>query len=83
MVTASISQTIDTIVQTTRGAVRGTWENGIAVFRGIPYAEPPVGKLRFKPPVLRQRWDGVRDATRFGASAPQDRNVLEEGLTGS
>lgn len=71
MVTVTTSQNIDTIVQTTRGAVCGTWENGIAVFQGIPYAEPPVGKLRFKPPVVRQRWDGVRDATRFGEIVPQ------------
>ncbi len=71
MATAAISQNIDTIVQTTRGAVRGTWENGIAVFRGIPYAEPPVGKLRFKPPVPRQRWEGIRDATRFREIVPQ------------
>jgi para-nitrobenzyl esterase len=82
MVTVNTSEKIDTIVQTTRGAVRGAWENGIAVFRGIPYAEPPVGKLRFKPPVPRQRWDGMRDATHFGASAPQDRSILEEALTG-
>ena len=60
-----------TIVQTGQGTVRGQWENDIAVFRGIPYAEPPVGKLRFRPPVRRGRWDGVRDATRFGQIVPQ------------
>jgi para-nitrobenzyl esterase len=82
MTTATVPQTMTPVVQTTRGAVRGTWENGIAVFRGIPYAEPPIGKLRFKPPVVRARWDGVRDATRFGATAPQDRNPIEEMLMG-
>ena len=41
------------------------------MFRGIPYAEPPVGKLRFRPPVLRQGWDGVRNAMRFGEIVPQ------------
>lgn len=59
------------VVQTNSGAVRGLWENEIAVFRGIPYAEPPVGKLRFRPPARRGRWEGVRDATRFGQIAPQ------------
>jgi para-nitrobenzyl esterase len=71
MVTVNTLQKTDTIVQTTRGAVRGTLENGIVVFRGIPYAEPPVGKLRFKPPAVRQRWDGVWDATRLGEIVPQ------------
>jgi para-nitrobenzyl esterase len=71
MTTATVTHQIAPTVQTTRGAVRGTWESGIAVFRGIPYAEPPVGKLRFKPPVVRARWDGVRDATHFGEIAPQ------------
>ena len=59
------------IVQTAQGAVRGLWDHEVAVFRGIPYAEPPVGTLRFRPPVRRGRWEGVRDATRFGQIAPQ------------
>jgi len=46
-------------------------ENGIAVFRGIPYAEPPVGELRFRPPIARQRWTGVFDATHFGPTVTQ------------
>jgi para-nitrobenzyl esterase len=58
-------------VHTNSGAVRGLWENEIAVFRGIPYAEPPVGTLRFRPPVRRRRWDTVLDATRFGQIVPQ------------
>jgi hypothetical protein len=45
------AQTGAPIVRTARGAVRGAWEDGIAVSRGIPYARPPVGKLRFRPPV--------------------------------
>ena len=54
-----------------QGAVRGVVENGVAVFRGIPYAEAPVGRQRFKPPVRVARWEGVRDARRFGDICPQ------------
>ena len=71
---------VDTIVTTTRGAVRGTVENGIHVFRGIPYAEPPVGRLRFRPPQPRARWDGVRDVARFGARHSQDHDPVESRL---
>jgi para-nitrobenzyl esterase len=53
------------------GTVRGRWENTVAVFCGIPYAQPPVGALRFAPPAPAERWDGVRDVTSFGPPAPQ------------
>jgi carboxylesterase type B len=68
------------VVRTTRGAVRGTVEDGVHVFRGIPYAEPPVGRLRFRPPVRRTPWDGVRDATRFGPTHLQDYDRVEGRL---
>ncbi|WP_217142106.1 carboxylesterase/lipase family protein [Streptomyces sp. AC627_RSS907] len=59
------------VVSTPHGAVRGRYEHGVAVFRGIPYAAPPVGPRRFRPPVPPDRWDGVRDATAFGPTAPK------------
>lgn len=59
------------VVATTSGRVEGRDERGIAVFRGIPYAAPPVGSLRFAPPAPPDAWDGVRPATRFGPIAPQ------------
>jgi para-nitrobenzyl esterase len=61
----------DPEVRTTAGRVRGLMENGVAVFRGIPFAEPPVGALRFGAPEPAQRWDGVRDAVAYGPAAPQ------------
>ncbi|MFI7531660.1 carboxylesterase family protein, partial [Nocardia salmonicida] len=52
---------IEPEVRTATGVVRGKWEDPVAVFRGIPYAEPPVGARRFAAPVPAQRWDGIRD----------------------
>src|SRR5436309_3171871 len=62
--------------RTTAGRVRGQWAGaagtgGVAVFRGIPYASPPVGDLRFQAPRAAASWDGVLDAARFGPVAPQ------------
>ena len=59
-------------VRTTAGAVRGRWEDGLAVFRGIPFAEPPVGEARFAAPRPVRAWDGVRKALSFGPPPPQD-----------
>ncbi|MEU2602001.1 carboxylesterase family protein [Streptomyces hirsutus] len=59
------------VVRTPYGAVRGRWEGGTAVFRGIPYAAPPFGPHRFRPPVPPEPWDGVRDAGAFGPTAPK------------
>jgi para-nitrobenzyl esterase len=57
--------------QTTSGIVRGRIEDGVATYRGIPYAAPPVGDLRFAEPQPAPSWSGVRDAIEPGATAPQ------------
>ncbi|MBN2971794.1 carboxylesterase family protein [Roseomonas aeriglobus] len=59
------------------GTLEGTTENGLTIFRGIPYAQPPVGPLRWKPPVALPAWDGVRQAKRFGQACvqPRERNL--------
>ncbi|MFJ9656994.1 carboxylesterase/lipase family protein [Streptomyces griseoflavus] len=59
------------VIRTPYGAVRGRWERDAAVFRGIPYAAPPFGPRRFRPPVPPEPWDGVRDAGAFGPTAPK------------
>ncbi|MEG3626887.1 carboxylesterase/lipase family protein [Streptomyces poriticola] len=59
------------VVGTPYGAVHGRYESGVAVFRGVPYAAPPFGALRFRPPVPPEPWHGVRDAGAFGATAPK------------
>jgi para-nitrobenzyl esterase len=56
---------------TAAGRVRGAWEGDTAVFLGIPYAAPPFGEDRFRPPRPPAPWDGTRDALADGASAPQ------------
>ncbi|MEU7747549.1 carboxylesterase family protein [Nonomuraea sp. NPDC049158] len=66
-------------VRTTAGVVRGRTEDGLAVFRGIPYAEPPLGAARFQAPRPARRWDGVREAHEFGPPVPQDTNMGGRG----
>lgn len=56
------------------GAVEGVQQGGVRIFRGIPYAQPPVGGLRWKPPVAAPDWQGVRKATAFGPACVQPRN---------
>jgi para-nitrobenzyl esterase len=70
----------DTIVTTTSGQVQGTVRRDVNVFRGIPYAAPPVGPLRFRPPTPPIPWDGVLDATHAGPWAPQLPSPLEKML---
>ena len=53
------------------GLVRGACAAGVDSFLGLPYAAPPTGKLRWRPPRPAASWPGVRDATTFGPSCPQ------------
>ncbi len=57
--------------ETAAGTVRGTLDGPIAVFKGIPFAAPPVAPLRWRPPQPVAPWPGVRDAHCFGPSCPQ------------
>ncbi len=59
------------VVQTTHGAVQGITDEGVHLFLGIPYAAPPFGEGRLRPPHPAKDWDGVRDATRLGPEPPQ------------
>lgn len=56
---------------TANGALLGETVDGVAVFRGVPYAMPPFGTRRFLPPEPAQPWRGVRDARSFGPTAPK------------
>lgn len=58
-------------VMIARGRLSGLTERGSFQFRGIPYAQPPVGPLRWAPPVPPSGWEGLRQAVNFGNVAPQ------------
>jgi para-nitrobenzyl esterase len=60
-----------TTLQTPLGPLQGEGSRGVRVFRGVPFAEPPVGPLRFRPTVPVKPWTTVCDATHFAASAMQ------------
>ncbi len=64
------------VIETTSGRVEGVAGEGHQRFLGIPFASPPVGARRFRAPEPIDPWSGVRDASRFGASAPQNPSPL-------
>src|SRR5689334_20706156 len=59
------------VVRTDKGRVRGFTAQGADKFLGIPYAAPPVGARRWRPPAPAASWRGVRDATSYGNRCPQ------------
>ena len=74
-------------VKTTNGTVEGTTEqSGIRAYRGIPFAAPPVGDLRWRAPQPVKNWEGVRSATQFGPRCVQaalfsDMNFRSNGMS--
>lgn len=64
--------TAEPVVTTSRGAVIGAADAGIHRYLGVPYALPPFGPRRFALAVPVPAWEGVRETTAFGATAPQD-----------
>lgn len=70
-------------VPTSHGLVQGVAEKDLTVYRGIPFAAPPVGDLRWRPPQAVAKWDGVRDASKFAPDPYQGNgngNVSEDCL---
>jgi len=58
-------------VRITQGVLTGSSDGTIEIFKGIPYAQPPIGPLRWKPPLEALPWTSKRDASDFGPSCPQ------------
>lgn len=67
---AALAQTGPT-VRVTQGALQGVAQEGVETYKGVPYAAPPTGPLRWRPTAEPTAWSGVRPATAFGASCPQ------------
>ncbi|MGR3397362.1 carboxylesterase family protein, partial [Pseudooceanicola nanhaiensis] len=72
MITDSIDETEGAIVATAAGRVQGVRRAGVHVFRGVPYAAPPTGARRFRPPAAPAAWEGIRPASRWPRSCPQE-----------
>jgi para-nitrobenzyl esterase len=60
------------------GLLKGTVEDGLGVYRGIPYAAPPIGDLRWRPPQPAPKWDGVRAADQFGRACIQTNEAIAD-----
>ncbi|KAI4454008.1 carboxylic ester hydrolase [Holotrichia oblita] len=71
-VSAETARTEYVEATTLSGKIMGVKENGISIFKGIPYAKAPVGELRFAPPVGIEPWTGVLDCVNFGPQCPQN-----------
>ena len=76
---AGCVETSPDIACTDQGAIRGVVEDEALAFKGIPYARPPIGSLRWRPPEPAQRWEGVRNGSRYGSMCPQ---IIAEEVRG-
>ena len=69
-----------TVVQTSYGMVQGVQEGTISIWKGIPYARPPLGAQRFRPPLPPEAWPDVLQTTQFGPMAMQPPSMPAELL---
>ena len=70
------------VVRVDSGELQGVVADGVASFKGIPFAAPPVGDLRWRPPQPVAKWTGVRQAAEFGADCMQGRFGPPPGSAG-
>jgi para-nitrobenzyl esterase len=64
------------VVETSSGRLEGTLEGNLCAFKGIPYAAPPAGELRWLPPQPPIAWKGIRPAKKYGSISPQEASIL-------
>lgn len=83
--TVSLAIQDDLLINTRHGKVQGkllsVLGGDVRAFLGIPYAKPPLGKLRFRAPEPAERWEGVKDATKFPNSCYQLPDTTFPGRT--
>ena len=75
--------TASLVVRTTAGSVSSQISGGIVAFKGIPYAAPPIGRLRWRAPQPPAPWSGIRDASHFGDDCMQTPYVIPTGQKAS
>lgn len=63
-------------VKVKEGLVQGTFESGLTIYKGIPFAKPPVGELRWRAPQPAAKWNGVRLADKFAPEPMQGGNPV-------
>ena len=73
---------MDGVVEIRGGRVRGVRRHGLWSFSGIPYAAPPEGSRRWRPPAAPDPWTGIRECDSFGPAAPQAPGLVEMSLGG-
>src|ERR1043165_91027 len=79
IVSAQLSdETIAPRVQTANGVLEGINASGIKIFKGIPFAKPPVGNLRWREPQPVENWKGIRKADKFGSRPMQIHTVYSD-----
>jgi len=61
-------------VRVEEGLLQGTFENGLAIYKGIPFAAPPVGDLRWRAPLPAEKWEGIKQVDKFAPAAMQGGN---------
>ncbi len=68
------AETVDLLADVEQGTLRGelNGDSSVISFKGVPFAKPPIGALRWKAPMPAESWDGVREANKFGPSAIQN-----------
>ena len=76
------TQTLGLLVNTTLGPVDGSTSGSVNVWRGIPFAAPPLGANRFRPPQPHAPWTSPRPAVREGHQCPQAASLKMGGLIG-
>jgi para-nitrobenzyl esterase len=76
LLSAPFIQAQTTPVKVKEGVVQGTSEGGLTIYKGIPFATPPVGELRWRAPQPAAKWEGVRQADKFAPAPMQGGNPV-------